>query len=1217
MVALTPIGNAYVMATGSNVSDVDVSPGRYSRELGDEFPTFGSVKLSYPNSSILTNSIGDLLFAVRLNPLMINATSAQVWSPVFPNAEVQVHGSGFSSSDTTCTLTLSGIRVAFSCAITGGILTGSFAVPNVLAGAYTLTATGDQKEDFSSAAFTVLPPSLVLNPSSGKAGVKVDVSGFGFYSTDTGICHLTGDPVSAESCSILGGILTGSFTVVVSTSPGTYTIGATTLGADSGEAAASFTITNPPLTQHIELSASSGHVGATVHLSPPLPPPGLGSGSGGFLLADTTCFLSGNIIAAGSSTCSIAGGIPTASFTVGSVAPNVYSVTVKGNSTGNPTGDSATAEFQVLPSPELPNSTLVSLVVDVPSDFTGLTTSKVWTSFTNDYDPNSVSVSGSEISVNNLIVTIPTTDHTDPTDVAKRIFKADETQYIRIFQITSPTIAGRYFFKAFINGLSIGANNFPTLVVKASRDPAYISGVLRDSGKWNSTNAGRPIGCSPPYCLLPIGDGARIVATGIDYLGNPVSAQAFINSTADGAYTLFGVAPGTYNITAYAAGYVPTTLRRTISVAAAQSLEGVDIYLPESVKITGTVLSESCDGGLIPWGTVGIGRPRSISIQLLYLDGTTAAQIPAQGSFNQTADPNANTYSFTIQREVGLDNRIPQDAAGYTSGLSSNDYLLQAYVSSYVQLYEVRVHVGNDTAETSSTIPLIRSGTFFVTVHFRSSNSTIGEDQLLSPGALSVSAYDQQGVLRAQNTTTVPAGAGEGIVELQGFSNVGALGSASSFSKNYGIPPGTYYIMARFTSSPIYTGYANIGIRDLYLQTEELQATIGLCQIVSISLSMYKAAGIRLSLYAMSYQTPTFSVPWRFPGSRFNIMIIDSTGNIYQASPGRNVTQGNNQVQLQALENLGYIGLPAGSYYVIVQTLGYTQMQILHFSVQLGQVADGSIWMIEGPVIDLTVAFKDEGLLTFIDSTLPFAQPINHLDATPARIEVFDDQGLFVAANASYIPNDDTTAHFTLAGFNQYYGDPRTVWSGFYDTTDGAGQNPGGLVLYPWSNEPRLYTVRIWVEGYYQLKQLYVTVPGNQNASVVVSMDRASRVYGTVLGPDIYDEARPLSWATIDLEPNNRTLSDIIGINPRNYTTSSVDGFFQLWVPQGSYGMGVSLPGYSTYSAQISVPSGSNLSMQIWLSDYSMQQTAAVFETALAVAIAVSSQVLVDFLRGS
>ena len=65
-------------ASGVNTSTVAVSPGKYDLTLGNDFPTFGTVKLSYPDSAILTNSTGDLLFNVTLNPLMLNPTSAQV-----------------------------------------------------------------------------------------------------------------------------------------------------------------------------------------------------------------------------------------------------------------------------------------------------------------------------------------------------------------------------------------------------------------------------------------------------------------------------------------------------------------------------------------------------------------------------------------------------------------------------------------------------------------------------------------------------------------------------------------------------------------------------------------------------------------------------------------------------------------------------------------------------------------------------------------------------------------------------------------------------------------------------------------------------------------------------------------------------------------------------------------------------------------------------------
>ena len=269
---------------------------------------------------------------------------------------------------------------------------------------------------------------------------------------------------------------------------------------------------------------------------------------------------------------------------MGNVAPGVYTITA----IGSPEGDSATANFQVLPSPpSVPTSATVSVDIYIPPDFAGLTLSNTWTSFTNNYDPHFISVSRLsssdqigpnwwKISLSNITVTNSPSSYSAPL-VGHRIFIANQAQYIRLFQVTSPSIAGRYFFKAFINGKSIGAENFPTIVVKASRDPAYISGVLRDSGEHNASLKGQPI-------QLTNGTGARVLATGLDYLGNAVSAQTFINSTALGSYTLFGVAPGTYNITAYAAGYIPATDSVRVSVGPAQSLEAVDIYLTEKCQ---------------------------------------------------------------------------------------------------------------------------------------------------------------------------------------------------------------------------------------------------------------------------------------------------------------------------------------------------------------------------------------------------------------------------------------------------------------------------------------------------------------------------------------------------------------------------------------------------------------------------------------------------------
>ncbi|MFI5449831.1 MAG: hypothetical protein ACHQ03_08745 [Candidatus Bathyarchaeia archaeon] len=1187
-------------SSGINTSSVGVSPGKYDLLLGNDFPTFGTVKLSYPDSAILTNSTGDLLFNVTQNPLMLNPTSGQVFytAPGFPNPEVQVQGSGFSSKDTSCTL--SGIPVPLPlppCSISGGNIATSFNVANVPSGTYIVTATGHPEGDYSSASFTVLPPTLFLSPSSGPAGMPVTVSGVGYYSTDS-ICTLVGIPVSAPGpCTIVNGVLTASF-VVAPVSPGTYCITAKTDGGDTGVATALFTV-QP---QQITLSLLIAPPGTLVSVS-----------GSGFSLADTTCSLSGNPV--GSPTCAVgAGGTITGSFTVTNVRQGTYTITATGNM-----GDRATSnlQVQVLPAPPVPIPVTVPITVDIyiPPDFSGLTISKTWTSFTNNYDPHIIQLSKQSASDQigpswwRVSVSVSVTNNPKNVNPENQTFLTDRTQYIRLFQVTSPTTAGRYFFKAFINGISIGAGNFPTLVVKASRDPAYISGVLRDLGDRNASRAGQPI-------TLPNGTGARVLATGHDYLGRAVSAQAFLNSTAGGNYTLFGVAPGTYNITAYAAGYLPTLRLWTVSVAAAQSLEGVDVYLSESVLISGTVLSKNPEGNLIPWGALaGINStctaptvPRAITVDLLDLAGNLVASTSAPYRTTSFTDPTATSFDFgpglthpPIQNQLGFDGRIPQDYANYTSGLTTGDYLLRAYVTSYIQLEEVRIHVANSTTDTETVIPLIRTGSIRVTVHFKYSNNTLAEEPLTTfdnngnpvpvGGTLTVSAYDQAGILRAQNVTFVPPGSKDATVDLLGFSNTRGFGTFSLFSQNYGLPPGTYYIVARLTSSPSFAGFANIGIRTLYYQTDIVKATIGLTEDeVLISFSIYRAGGILLTLHSINYQVPPLFRNWSYPGSTIKLLIIDSNGIIYQTN--------STQPRRSAIVTFTYDGLLTNSYTIIIQTRGYTQQQIVHVSVRLGAIADIAIYMIANPVIDLTIFFTHEAVLDSINSTLLFAQPINNLAATPTRIEVFDDQGNFVAANATYIPNNSSTAHFILSGFDRYFGDPRLIWSGFYDTTDGASQIPGGLILYPWNMSPHTYTIRIWVDGYYQLQPLRVIVTAPQDVSVVTFMDRASRIFGTVMGPDYFDIARHLSWATITLQPNNSTLTDIIDVRPGNYTTSSLDGSFQVWVPQGTYGMGVSLEGYATYSAQIAVPQGSDMYMQIWLDNY--QPSGQLISTAIS-----------------
>jgi hypothetical protein len=591
---------------------------------------------------------------------------------------------------------------------------------------------------------------------------------------------------------------------------------------------------------------------------------------------------------------------------------------------------------------------------------------------------------------------------------------------------------------------------------------------------------------------------------------------------------------------------------------------------------------------------------------------------------NCATTPALTYYNFTIQNELSSWNgEIPQDYANFTSGLPTGvDYFVRAYVTSYVQLAEIRVHVANATLETEAPVPLIRTGIISVTVHFHDFNFTgsdLVDNTLKVPGAtLTVSAYDMEGILRAQNSTTVFDGSRNAYIELLGISTSRQRGIFSQFSQNYGILPGTYYIEARLTAAPVVIGNAatttnapvpgSLVVGDLYYQYSIIQATIGLGSgDIEVSLQMYRASGIQFHVYSIDTEVPPLYRDWAFPRTPvFFTFIPTFETSVYET----NATQLAGNYTIPGIPpssqnfpgstfytpgpGLNFTGLQPGSYDCFVYTVGYTQQSPCHFTVQLGTNADASIWMVKNPFIDLTVAFRHEGLLTGINSTETYAQPINNLPATPVRWEVFDYLGEFVAANETYIPNTSHSgtptqvANFTLAGFNSYYGDPRYAWSGFYDTTDQASQQSGGLLLYPWelSQPYHEFTIRVWVDGYYQLYPLNVVVPTYGNVSATVVLDRASRIYGNVTGPDLFQIARPQSWALVDLEPYNETLSNIIDVRPGNYTTTSLDGSFQVWVPQGTYGMGVLLEGYATYQAQIAVPPGSDIFTWIWLENY-------------------------------
>src|SRR5208282_1142791 len=375
------------------------------------------------------------------------------------------------------------------------------------------------------------PGPITLTPPSGQVDLVVAVSGPGFSPSDTS-CTISGTPVAAQACTISGGI--------VSPNPNCPAIPST---------CSSFTVANVPI----------GVYTITVTGIPPIGP--TDSATALFVVVAATCRPTPTSIVSPSppppfyppppvyqtahcGTVSVSPGI--SDLTLGASFPKFGSVKLSYPSSSILTNSVGDLLFAVnLTKYGIYQS--VSIYID--PDFSGLSsTTQVWTSFTNNYNPSAqacvlnpanheevchptlrfgsvgstdaVAPNWWEVQIQNLKVSCPgPIDNTigpdglprcplsfvGGTDPSRGQFQANTTEYIRIFGVTSPTIAGRYFFKIFLNDTSIGANNFPTLVVKASKDPAYISGVLRYAENKNTSLVGEPIRLRP-------GEGAQVIA---------------------------------------------------------------------------------------------------------------------------------------------------------------------------------------------------------------------------------------------------------------------------------------------------------------------------------------------------------------------------------------------------------------------------------------------------------------------------------------------------------------------------------------------------------------------------------------------------------------------------------------------------------------------------------------------------------------------------------
>ena len=178
----------------------------------------------------------------------------------------------------------------------------------------------------------------------------------------------------------------------------------------------------------------------------------------------------------------------------------------------------------------------------------------------------------------------------------------DYWYYIRINQVRVPVVAGRYFFKIFLDDhfpvrcqndpgslmdSTMPAENWPVVLVKGDIDPGIIYGAIRYGGSHQALY-GLPLWLAGRVRLSGL---AIDPATG-RMLRRVVEARGYFNASSRGHYEVEGVAPGIYDIYASAAGFPERKVAVGVRMERGQSL-ALDLYLKPGTQVRGEVFAKS------------------------------------------------------------------------------------------------------------------------------------------------------------------------------------------------------------------------------------------------------------------------------------------------------------------------------------------------------------------------------------------------------------------------------------------------------------------------------------------------------------------------------------------------------------------------------------------------------------------------------------------------
>lgn len=554
----------------------------------------------------------------------------------------------------------------------------------------------------------------------------------------------------------------------------------------------------------------------------------------------------------------------------------------------------------------------------VPPEFQWMHTNleeSVWTDITNDYNLIDVSTRGpyDTVGPNWKRVTIGQ-DNFVGSGGSSTIWPG--IYHVRIFNLRAPERAGIYHFKIFTSTGSVGAPNYPFLVVKTELNPAMVR-VRVD---------GPAVGPGLAGWVLAVGttpEGRSV--EGVGYFGpNDWDGTAYV-------VWLLGLAAGTYTFTAEANGYNPTESDR-YTLDPGQSLI-IFIAIWPSPTICFTVWSKHGTGTIpwhnlwqLPYGTnnptilyAGV-HPRDIIIDLYDSENNLVAFWFSDAYGIRPGAPHPNEIDPTVPSQTSYrvcppswshwDGHVPMDGAWYIAGFPRGQYTVEAFVTGYIMDEPDAYQRTFTLAGASITIQfdLRRTNWIETVVHLPAPLSAGGHSMVLTAedadgnerAAITWPAQDYDGDFEIDGvdaTTWTGHGAYGGGIVLEGWSTYWlTLGGALSNPawKDYGLNPtpsshsagavtlggNPYTVRMYFTDM----GNAWLGIDGTgwyQILGGDPQISVGLCNSrQSLSFSVVNT-WVWISLRSVDFEMPAHSRPWTFPGSEIWVDFVDTaTGEV-------------------------------------------------------------------------------------------------------------------------------------------------------------------------------------------------------------------------------------------------------------------------------------------------------------------------------------------------